>query len=154
MTTSVSTGLPVIDVTDLRLLATQLKAADPESAAQLRVGLRAAGQLVADEAKARASWSTKIPGSVSVSTYGVGVKVKAGGPKAPMAKAFEHGGVAGTFNHPVYGNATGGKATGPWVKQNARPFLGPALAAKGQDVETAVIDSLRGGLRALGLDLS
>lgn len=98
---------------------------------ELRPGLRAAGKVVADDAKARASWSTKIPRAIKVSVTFAGsrqgVSVIVNKNKAPSGRPFEHGGRDGTFRHPVFGNRE------VWVSQKARPFLAPALQAKGDE---------------------
>lgn len=96
---------------------------------KLRPKLRVAGRVVADDAKVRASWSTRIPGATKVSTSFTarrpGVSVVVDRKKAPHARPFEHGGQPGEFRHPVFGNRE------VWEPQAARPFLEPALEAKG-----------------------
>lgn len=105
---------------------------------ELRPGLRAAGRVVADEAKVRASWSTRIPGatrvSVTFSGKRPGVSVVVNKTKAPDARPFEHGGRTGIFRHPVFGNRD------VWVSQKARPFLAPALEAKGDEAAGQITD--------------
>lgn len=102
---------------------------------ELRPGLRAAGRVVADDAKLRAAWSTKIPRAIRVSVTFVGkrqgVSIVVNRKKAPNARPIEHGGRAGTFRHPVY--ASGPRENWTWRPQRARPFLAPALQAKGDD---------------------
>jgi HK97 gp10 family phage protein len=93
---------------------------------QLRPGLRAAGNIVADDAKRRAAWSTRIPRAIRVSiTFSgsrPGVAVVVNQRKAPHARVYENAGQEGTFRHPVFGRDV-------WVTQKARPFLFPALSA-------------------------
>lgn len=104
----------------------------------LRPGLRLAGNVVAEDAKRRASWSARIPRATRVSvtfsgrTPGVSVVVNRN--RAPHARPFEHGGGEGTFRHPVYGRR------GVWVSQVARPFLAPALTAKGDEAAKKIAD--------------
>lgn len=104
---------------------------------ELRPGLRAAGRVVADDAKVRASWSNRIPGatrvSVTFSGKRPGVSVVVNKQKAPDARPFEHGGRDGTFRHPVFGRDV-------WVSQKARPFLAPALTAKGDEAAGQITD--------------
>lgn len=96
---------------------------------KLRPKLREAGKVVANDAKLRASWSKRIPRAVSVRTSFTktrpGVSVVVNKNKAPHARPYEHGGRAGSFRHPVFGDRE------VWVSQRARPFLAPALEAKG-----------------------
>lgn len=105
---------------------------------KLRPELRAAGRIVADQAKINAAWSTRIPRAVKVSVSFTlrrpGVTVVVDKNKAPHARPYEHGGREGNFRHPVYGNR---KA---WVAQKARPFLAPALAAKNEEAGRQIAD--------------
>jgi hypothetical protein len=98
---------------------------------KLRPGLRKAGRIVAEDAKLRSSWSTRIPRAIRVTTTfsgkNPGVRVQVNKKNAPHARPFEHGGGPGTFRHPVFGNRK------IWVSQRARPFLAPALAAKNEE---------------------
>jgi hypothetical protein len=128
-----------IEYTSVRALAERFGTLPVEMRAQLRPRLKAAGGLIAAGAKSNASWSTRIPGAVSVSasftsrTGGASVKVSAA--KAPHARAYE--GIEGnaTFRHPVFGGST-------WVDEDTRPFLVPAVNAKRAavmaDIEAAV----------------
>ena len=107
---------------------------------RLRPKLRTAGRVVADDAKLRASWSTRIPRAVSVRTSFTktrpGVSVVVNKNKAPHARPFEHVGRPGTFRHPVFGNRE------VWVPQRARPFLAPALAAKGDTAGRLITEAV------------
>lgn len=104
----------------------------------LRPGLREAGQEVAEDARRRASWSTRIPRAIRVSTTfsgrTPGVSVVVNKNKAPHGRPFEHGGGPGEFRHPVFGNRQ------VWVSQKARPFLYPALVAKGDEAAKKIAD--------------
>jgi hypothetical protein len=102
---------------------------------------------MAEDAKRRASWSTRIPGTVKASAQGMNTAVvKAGGASAPHAAAFEHAGKEGPFRHPVHGHDV-------WVSQDAHPFLHPAAIARldttvealGTAVSTAVSDAIGHG---------
>ena len=119
MTDSVS-----IDTSSFTKFARDLKEADPELRTWLRLELKAAGEIVAADARVRSSFSKKIPGALKVSAAGNVVRVYAMAKKAPDAKPLEHGGREGTFRHPVFGHKEL-----PWADQEARPFLVPALMA-------------------------
>ncbi|MBX6382023.1 MAG: HK97 gp10 family phage protein [Microbispora sp.] len=102
---------------------------------QLRPGLRGAGRIVADEAKRRASWSSRIPRATTVSVRfagSPGVRVIVNRRKAPHARPHEHGGRPGQFRHPLFGDRS------RWYSQRARPFLAPALEAKGRAAEREI----------------
>lgn len=135
-----------VDTRAFGRFARALKQTEPELAKGLRTALRAAGELVASDARERASYSRRIPGSIRVRTTGLTVSVVAGGAKAPNAGPLEHGGREGTFRHPVFGNR------GVWVDQPGRPFLHPALYARRAVAVSAVEAALTGVLHKLGGD--
>lgn len=107
---------------------------------KLRPKLRAAGRLVADDAKLRASWSTRIPRAISVRTSFTknrpGVSVVVDRKRAPHARPYEHGGREGKFRHPVFGNRE------VWVSQVARPFLAPAFDAKNNEAGRLITEAV------------
>jgi len=127
------TGVSIVcDTKALSRLAADLRLAAPAAWKGARVALKAAGQIVADDAKSRASFSSRIPGSIKVRvTSGGNVKVVAGGEQAEDAAPLENHGRSGTFRHPVFGGDT-------WVDQPSRPFLAPALAAHEGEVAEAI----------------
>ncbi len=98
----------------------RLKTVSPLAQKSLkRAGVVAVGEVVA-EARARASWSAKIPPAIvptATSTY-VGVRVR--GSKVPIATLNER---RGGWRHPVFGN------TNVWVPQRSRPSVKPAVNA-------------------------
>jgi hypothetical protein len=129
----------VIDTSQLKTFAKAIRSGDPALAAELRARMHELGDVVGDTARVMSSWSTRIPGSVKVRVGGFAVKVVAGGPGAPDAAPYEHGGAAGAFRHPVFGN------TEVWVAQKARPFLAPAVEANAEAVEVlaeSIIDDV------------
>lgn len=148
MATSSSVASVQIDVTPLKRLAADLRAAAPAAAKELRLGLKAAAQIVAEAAKVEAP-NTKepIPPTIAVRTAGVSVKVIAGGVKAPAAAAFENQGQPGRFWHPVFGNRHA------WVSQAAHPFLAPAYDDHGVEVEAAVTSAIGVALSSAGFGL-
>jgi hypothetical protein len=89
---------------------------------------KAAGP-VAQQAKANASWSSRIPGAITVGVSSSrrypGAQIKVSKEKAPHARLFEWPGRGGSFRHPVYGNRE------VWVSQRGSPFIRPAVRAKG-----------------------
>ncbi len=105
----------------------------------LRAALKKGGQLVADDAKARSSWSNRIPGSIKVSVTQKGVAVKAGGDKAPHAAIYESGG-----RHPVFGNRSA------WVNVEKRPYLMPAGESKVEQVVDVIGDAMEDAFRENG----
>lgn len=142
---SKSFGNFYVDTTQLKDLAKRLRAGNPAAAKALRVRLREIGEVVAVEARERASYSSRIPASIKVRTRGVSLSVVAGGPNAPDAAPLENKGQGGSFRHPVHGNYD------VWVAQKARPFLGPSVQAKSAQIDAmaqGVIDDM---LREIGL---
>lgn len=140
--------MPIRFSTDeLRALSKGAKGADRVAARALRDGLRAAGELVAADARSRASWSSRIPGSIAVKVRAGYAEVSAGGGGAPHAAAYEHEGRTGVFRHPVNAWARHDRGEWVWANNPARPFLGPALeshAVEAADlIGGSVADSLR-----------
>lgn len=130
---------------EARLIAQRLARVPDELRKSMRPALRSAVQPIVADAKARASWSSRIPksitSSVSFSQSKPGVTIRASARVAPHARPYEGITRSGTFRHPVFGNRD------VWVTQSARPFLFPAIRA-GRDrvigtVEDAVADTLR-----------
>lgn len=122
-----------VEYSSVRLLAARFGALPLNIRRELRPRLRAAGTLMQRAAQQNASWSSRIPAAIRVTTSfasttgGVGVRVDR--TKAPHARAFEGIGTnRTTFRHPVFGN------TDVWVDQPERPFLVPAR----RSTETAV----------------
>lgn len=146
MTTVKLTGHGGLDTTDFKSFSRALRRAQPVLAKGLRVQLRAAGELVAEEARGQVSGASKsIPPTIKVRTSGVTVSVIAGGNGKPLAGLFElgnaSGGGGGTFRHPVYGNQD------VWVNQPMHPFLGKALDAKKDEAMVLVVNALDDAIR-------
>ncbi len=139
-TQTLRTGIG-LDTRDFAEFARTLRKAAPELNKALRLRLRSAGEIVADEARTRIlPFSSSVPPSIKVRTAGAGVSVIAGGPKAPLGGLFELGnrGSRGgdVWKHPVFGHRA------VWVEQAMHPYLAPALEAKIPDVEVAVNEAL------------
>ncbi len=123
--------------------------------------LRQAARPIAEDAKHRSSWSSRIPGSVRLLGGASRVTIAAGGAGAPHAPTFELG-----LRHPVFahgprrrGPLVSGHPYGPlrqgekrrydppgwtWVPQSPRPFLRPAADAKADEmvrIFSGVIDT-------------
>lgn len=109
--------LVTVNVSGLRDAATALRQAARKLPSAHREALRAGAEQIADDARAKASWSKQIPRSVRVRARAGGLSVTA---DAPNAAPLENRGKPGEFRHPVFGQA------GVVVSQKARPFLHPA----------------------------
>lgn len=113
-----------IDMSSFRKFASDLRKAEPLLLKELNTRMKLAGEIVASDARSRAGFSTRIPGSIKVGVSAArGVRVYARQAQAPDARPLEHGGIPGVFRHPVFGNRQN------WVDQPAHPFLHPALEA-------------------------
>jgi hypothetical protein len=132
------TGIPIwADTSELTALAKDLRRASPEAWKECRKQLRAAGFLVANDAKGRLGYSTRIPASIKVRTTASGnVKVRAGGDLAPNAAPIENKG-KGFVRHPVFGDRE------RWTEKNSHPaYLGPALDAHREEILTMIEDAV------------
>jgi len=129
------TGMAV-DTSELKNLAKYLRQSQRKANKDFRRGLRAAGELIAVEARARASeHSTTIPATIKTRVAGATVSVQAGSNTVPIAALFEEGNTggksgkkSGTFRHPVFG-----RNDDPWVSQPMHPYLVEAGAAKNRE---------------------
>ena len=134
-----------IDTAALRSFAKAARSSDAAVAARLRIGLRTAGDLVADEARRRADWSSRIPGTVTVTVRGPSARVSAGGESAPHAAAYENQGREGVFRHPVNAWARSDRAEWKWASQQARPFLAVSLEMHADEAAEIIAGSVEQG---------
>jgi hypothetical protein len=134
----------VVDTRALNRLARDLRKSAPEAAAAAKTRIRAMAEVVAEDARHRAGFSTRIPTTIRVRSTGFTVRIVAGGDAAPDAAPLENKGREGDFRHPVFGDRE------RWVSQKARPFLAPALDAHREmvvhELEAAVHDAVERAL--------
>jgi hypothetical protein len=135
-TGTVASARLTINLQDLHGLARDLRKIDPAMAREVRLGLRAAGQLAAEAAKEKAGYSEGIPPSIKVRVSGLAITVAA--KDTPLAGLEEFGGdgTPAFWRHPVFGNRE------VWVAQKARPYLYPALKDKADLVEAAIAEAV------------
>lgn len=131
------------------VIARDLRKLPDETRKAVRPKLRAGGEIIAADARDRADWSSRIPGTVRVRTSfqenKEKVQVTAGGSGAPHARPYEGIGSSGdTFRHPVYGDRE------VWVSQEKRSFLFPAAEAKGEQVTGLVRAALDDAAASIG----
>lgn len=99
---------------------------------ELAPTLRRVAQPIAAQARANASWSSRIPGAIRVAVLKRGVSIRVSARKAPHARPYE--GITGqTFRHPVFGDRD------RWVAQRSRPFLEPAVKAHQAKVRDEIV---------------
>ena len=140
-------GLPVwADTSGLARLARDLRRASPEAWKACRASLQEAAAPVAADAKAAASYSTRIPGSIKVRTGRGNVKVIAGGEAAPNAAPIENKG-KGFVRHPTFSPRPGVPGKVGWTAKHSHPaFLSPAFEARkvaaASKIERAVTDAV------------
>lgn len=112
-----------------------------------------AGPLLTD-ARARASWSTRIPAAISVRPVvdhargRVGVQLRVSVADAPHARPYEglsRQGSSSYFRHPVFGDRDA-----EWVPQETRPFAWPAVVARGKDLRNAAAAAAEDAAREAG----
>jgi hypothetical protein len=134
---------------EIRRLVRDLGKIPKEVRKELRPAIKKIGDVVVQDARRRASWSTRIPGAIRLginfsSGSRAGVTVIGSVTKAPHLRVFEHLGFKSPFRHPVYGNRD------VWVSQMARPFIFPAVAAHAEDVDKAIGEVIDKVARAHG----
>jgi hypothetical protein len=114
---------------DVRKLVNDLRKIGDGVGRNLGKEFKKAAGPVASQAKANASWSSRIPGAITVGVSSSrrypGAQIKVSKTKAPHARLFEFPSRGGSFRHPVFGNRE------VWVAQKGRPFIRPAVRTKG-----------------------
>lgn len=148
-------GVPIVaDVAGMRRLAKALKLAPKDVQREFRTNWRKAAKLVADDAKSRASYSTRIPATIKIRGTGVNIKIVAGGSAAPNAAPLEMGNRGSSTNrHPVFAPIGSNAYQNPkrWVNQPTRPFLAPALEAHKGEVMAMMEDAITSAVnKAIG----
>jgi len=133
-----------VDLSGLKDLARVCKKVAPDVEKDLNRGIGLAGEVIAREARQNASFSSRIPGSIETRRRGRRVKIRAGGDAAPHAAVFEHGGLPGSFRHPVFGRDV-------WVEQAAHPFLTPALESGADEAFGLVVAAVDSALRGISV---
>lgn len=105
---------------------------------------RALVKVVQVDARARASWSSRIPGAIGTTATrkGAGLTVKARG--APHARPYEGLGGRSSWRHPVFGNRS------VWVSQGTRPYLMPAVDAHVDEANEKAHDAVERAARKVG----
>jgi hypothetical protein len=115
---------------DVRMLINDLRKIGDGVGRNLGKEFKRAAGPVAQQARANASWSTRIPGAITVGVSSSrrfpGAQIKVAKSLAPHARMYEFPGGGGSFRHPVYGNRE------VWVSQRGRPFIRPAIRSKGE----------------------
>lgn len=133
------------DTSSFGKFATDLRRSVLVADAASRVATRAGAQSILKDAQARASFSTRIPGSGHVRVVRGGYEVVFGGSSAPDAAPIENRG-KGYVTHPVFGRE------GTMTNKNSRPpFIQPAIdrfrptasRVVGGPIVDAVVRSLR-----------
>lgn len=145
-------GIPIFaDTTALTRLSRDLMAAAPEAWKACRVAMRAEAEVVAEDARQRVDYSSRIEWSIKVRVRPGSVKIIAGGDAAPDASPIENQG-KGFVRHPVFGNRE------VWTAKNSHPaFLAPALEAHKEEVllgiEAAVVGAVNMALPGAAWDV-
>lgn len=132
----------------------------PELRRQMRPAMRRAALPILEDAKNRASWSSRIPGAIGIRTSfqagpRAGVRLVVDAKKAPHARPFEMGSKKNgrdVLRHPVFADAANKlREEWTWVSMKTRPFFFPAARAGiDQAREQAQIAVLRAAREAGG----
>ena len=134
-------------------LARALRTIDKAVWRDLRRDLKSAAELVADDARSRAGYSSRIPGSITTSVTLTGATIKAGGAAAPHAVVLEvgsSGSAHGWLRHPVFARSDEDRSEWTWVDQPTRPFLFPAFEAHQAEVLELVGEAIDRAAHAAG----
>lgn len=128
-------------------MADAFRKVPPELRRQLGNRLRPIGEKAVAAARSNASWSSRIPGAISMRVEfngnNPGLVISVDHKAAPHARPFE-GILSPSFRHPVFGD------TDRWVSQDARPFVWPAVLATQQEIAPEVEAAIDATLAAAG----
>jgi hypothetical protein len=131
-----------VNLEDFHFLAVNFKAVEPLLYKELVATLKAAGMIVAEQAKQNASYAAKISGGIGVHMSGLAVYI--GLPRTDFVAVEEY--ALGGWNHPVFGPVF----SLPQVYQASHPYLSPALETKSDEVSglifAAVSEALDGAM--------
>lgn len=111
----------------------ELRGMSKEIRRETRPAIRQAAEPMVAQARANASWSSRIPKAIKLSNTRRGVTIRVNKAKAPHARPYEDITGGGQFRHPVFGNRA------RWVSQATRPFLDPAVKAHRGKVRAALV---------------
>lgn len=138
----------MIEFPGIRALVGELGDLPTAVRANLRREFVGVGDAALASARGNASWSSRIPGAISVrasaSQARSGVFLRVDASRAPHARPYEGLSRGGSFRHPVYG-------TDRWVSQSVRPFLVPAVRAVRADAIQAAEAAVARACRAVRL---
>lgn len=138
----------------LDVLIADLGKIPPELRRVLRPAMKKAASPILEDAKRRASWSTRIPGAISIKTsfagtaYRSGVRLVVDSKKAPHARPYESGSARNReLRHPVFADPEKDRTEWTWVEEKTRPFFFPAvrdgLPEARRQAELAVLHAAR-----------
>lgn len=143
---------------ELQELILDLGKVPAEVRRELRPALVRAAQPMLADARGRASWSSRIPGAISVqvslASRNPGVRLVVNSAKAPHARPYEMGSKRngrGTLRHPVFADAARQtREEWTWVSQRTRPFLFAAADAGREGVMRETAAALAAAARTAG----
>lgn len=132
----------IFQLDEVRGLASRLARIPQQFQPRARRMMRVAGQEMLGDAIGNASWSSRVPGSLSlrVSLNGnrIGIAIRASLKTAAHARVYE--GILGdTFKHPLFGDREF------WYTQAARPYLLPAVERQSDQIVaelTRIVDDV------------
>lgn len=138
-----------IDTRDLDKLQAAFKAAPRSVRREYRNELKAAGRIVADDARKRiAPYSPPTAESMKVGTRGVNKVVVSAGKGRRIATLLEVGDRRhrNPWRHPLFGDRK------HWYDQETHPYLAPAWKAKKRKTAKLLSKAVRRGLRDVDIE--
>jgi hypothetical protein len=140
-----ASGPVQVQVSGLPELRRALRAFSPSVDKSFRKRLRAVAVVVAADAKGRASWSRRIPRSITPGVTAKGAQITVRGAIAPHGPLYEGDGRRGSFRHPFFGNRD------RWYQQTTRPFVRPAVEARAAYISEEGVAAVEQAQREVGL---
>lgn len=138
----------------MKALAKALESLNPATDKAVRQRMSKAGDIIADQARANASWSHKIPRTIRSTVFrGTSVRVTAGYKSVPIARWYELGrtNASAIWRHPVFPSSKWalkgiGEARKHWhwatQRDPKRPYLKPALEQSKEQVAKVLLNAI------------
>ena len=140
-----------VDMSDIRELIKDLNFLDKKSGRRVSAAMKRASGKILQDARSNASWSSRIPSSISISATQKLITIKSGGPKAPHGGYYESGhddrDGAVVFAHLVFGKKVDKSiksqvAANGYILEPTKPYLRPARDANLELFAQALADAI------------
>ena len=136
----------------LTAMINDVRSISKDTSREMTKTIKKSGGSILNEARRRASWSTRIPGSLKVGIQNTknkpGIVITGRTSVAPHMRVYEFGssgkGRKSTFRAPLFGNRN------KWYTHRTRPFIVPAMRNGVDDFRADVLEAVERAYRSAG----